>query len=112
MRFDLVFRAHHSDLARRSLRDKPSEFSDLSRQLLGLEERRERGAETSAGAAMQILLTDRCRSCFSPPLNFAVRRPSPRAGEEKVTFVLYAPSPRNRAAPVLCIRPSRQISHL
>lgn len=41
-RFDHVFGAHRSGLARRSLCDKPSEFSDLSRQLLGFEEAGER----------------------------------------------------------------------
>lgn len=46
VRFDHVFGAHHSGLARRSLRDKPSELSDLSRQLFGFEERRERVVET------------------------------------------------------------------
>lgn len=46
VRFDHVFWAHHSGLACCLLCDKPSEYSDLSWQLHGLEERQERAMET------------------------------------------------------------------
>lgn len=73
--FDHVFWAHHSGLARRALRDNPSERSDLSRQLRGLrgetgERERERVMGDEERAAMQILLTDCCCSCSPPPFEF------------------------------------------
>lgn len=54
--FDHVFWAHHSGLACCSLCDKPSEYSDLSRQLRGLEERQER--------VMEMRKEQQCKFCW------------------------------------------------
>lgn len=89
VRFDHVVRAHRSGLACCSLCDKPSEFSDLSRQLLGFEERQER--------VMEMRREQQCKFCWQTvaaavlsAFEFSVCRPSPLVGEEKVTFVLHA----------------------
>lgn len=75
LRFDHVFWAHHSSLACCLLCDKPSEHSDLSRQLRGLEERQESVMETRGEqqckfcwqtVAAAVLVAFWIQQCFCP----------------------------------------------
>lgn len=88
--FDHVFCVHHSGLARCSLCDKPSDHSDLSRQLHALEERQERVMETRReqqckfccqAAAAVVLFCLWIQYCCGPSLLIC---------EEKAMFNLFS----------------------